>query len=83
MDKIIQVVITSEEKPLLRQILNHLATTGKHYFLRNEILQAFAECSQFLPALGHAYHSSALSQLVLYTHEIIVEENSVWLVVRP
>lgn len=83
MDKIIQVIITSEEKPLLRQMLDHLATTGKRYFLRNEILQAFADCSKFLPALGHAYHSSALSQLVLYTHEIIVEDDSVWLVVRP
>lgn len=83
MDKIIQLIITSEEKPLLRQMLNHLATTGKSYFLRNEILQAFADCSRFLPALGHAYHSSALSQLVLYTHEMIVENDSVWVVVRP
>ena len=83
MDKIIQLIITSDEKPLLRQLLDHLLATGKHYFLRNEILQAFVDCSQFLPALGHAYHSSALSQLVLYTHELIVEDNSVWLVVRP
>jgi sucrose synthase len=83
MDKIIQAIITTDEKSLLRQLLDHLATTGKRYFLRNEILQAFADCSQFLPTLGHAYHSSALSQLVLYTHEVILEPDSVWLLVRP
>ncbi len=83
MDKIIQAIVTSDEKSLLRQMLDHLAATGKRYFLRNEILQTFADCSQSLPALGHAYHSSALSQLVLYTHEVILEEDSVWLVVRP
>jgi sucrose synthase len=83
MDKIIQAIVTSDEKSLLRQMLDCLAYTGKRYFLRNEILQAFADCSQFLPALGHAYHSSALSQLMLYTHEIILEADSVWLVARP
>jgi sucrose synthase len=83
MDKIIQSIVTSDEKSLLREMLDHLAATGKRYFLRNEILQAFADCSQFLPALGHAYHSSALSQLVLYTHEMILDEDHLWLVVRP
>ncbi len=83
MEKLIHAIVTSDEKSLLRQMLDRLATTGKRYFLRNEILQAFADCSQFLPALGHAYHSSALSQLMLYTHEIILEEESIWLVARP
>ncbi len=83
MDKIIQAIVASDEKLLLRQMVDRLESSGKRYFLRNEILQAFADCSEFLPALGHAYHSSALSQLVLYTHEMILEKDDVWLVVRP
>jgi sucrose synthase len=83
MQKLIQAIIDSDEKTTLRQLVDTLLTTGKRYFLRNEILQAFADASQHLPALGQAYHSSSLSQLLLYTHEMILQEDSIWLVVRP
>jgi sucrose synthase len=83
MRKLISSIVTSDERIALRQLVDSLLATGKHYFLRNEILQAFADYSQAMPKLGHAYHSSALSQLLLYTHEMILETEGIWLVARP
>jgi sucrose synthase len=78
MYKLIQAILASDEKQAFRQLVDTLRASDNHYFLRNDILQAFAD----LPG-SQAYHSSALSQLMHYTHEIILAEDSVWLVVRP
>ncbi|KGF71767.1 sucrose synthase [Neosynechococcus sphagnicola sy1] len=83
MHKLIQAVLNSDEKKALHQLIDTLSISGKRYFLRNEIQQTFAECCHHLSQFGYAYHSSSLSQLMHYTHEIILDENSVWLVVRP
>ncbi len=83
MHKLIQAVLNSDEKQALHQIVHTLSATGKHYFLRNEILKAFADSCHPQPQPGHAYHSSSLSQLIHYTHEMILAEDSIWLVVRP
>jgi sucrose synthase len=83
MHKLIQAVLNSDEKKSLHQLVAILSTSGKRYFLRNEILQAFADYCRDLPPSGQAYHSSSLSQLMHYTHEMILDDDSIWLVVRP
>jgi sucrose synthase len=78
MYKLIQAILGSDEKQVLRQLIETLRGSNNHYFLRNDILQEFADCSD-----GQAYHSSSLSQLMHYTHEMILAEDSIWLVLRP
>ncbi|BAZ33185.1 sucrose synthase [Cylindrospermum sp. NIES-4074] len=84
MYKQIQAVLEdSEEKTALHQLIFTLIATGKRYLLRNEIVQAFADyCHQFQKP-AYFYHSSSIGKLVDYTHEIILEAESVWFVVRP
>lgn len=83
MYNLIQAISNSDTKTALRQLLGVLKTSGKQYFLRNEILQTFAEyCFQSQkPAYFH--HSSALGELIHYTHELILDEESIWLLLRP
>jgi sucrose synthase len=83
MNKLIQAVLNSDEKKALHQLVDTLSASGKRYFLRNEILQAFADYCHHLSQPGHTYHSSSLSHLLHYTHEMILAEDSIWLVVRP
>jgi sucrose synthase len=83
MHKLIQAVLNSDEKKALHQLVDTLSASGKRYFLRNEILQAFADYCHHLPQPGHTYHSSSLSHLLHYTHEMILAEDSIWLVLRP
>jgi sucrose synthase len=78
MYKLIQAILDSEERDALRQLIDTLSASDNRYFLRNDISQAFVN----LPD-GQAYHSSSLSQLIHYTHELILAEDSIWLVLRP
>ncbi|MBD2667415.1 sucrose synthase [Richelia sinica] len=83
MYELVQTVINSEEKRELGQFLSKLHTSDQHYFLRNEILQVFAEyCSQSQKP-AYFYHSSSLGTLIHHTHEIIFENAATWFVVRP
>ena len=83
MHTLIQAVLNSDEKKTLHQLVATLSASGKRYFLRNEILQAFADYCHHIPPPGYAHHSSSLSHLIHYTHEMILDEDSIWLVVRP
>lgn len=83
MHKLIQAVLHSDEKKALHQLIDALSASGKRYFLRNEILQTFADYRSHLLQPGQAYHSSSLSQLIDYTHEIILDQDSIWLLLRP
>jgi sucrose synthase len=83
MQKLIQDVLNSDDKKTFHQLIDTLSTSGGHYFLRNEILQAFTDHCHHLPQRGPAYHSSSLSRLMHYTHEMILAEDSIWLVIRP
>jgi sucrose synthase len=78
MRKLIQAILDGDERQALRRLVDTLRASRNHYFLRNDILQAFTDGSN-----GQAYHSSSLSQLMHYTHEMILAEDSIWLVVRP
>ncbi|HIK06975.1 MAG TPA: sucrose synthase [Trichormus sp. M33_DOE_039] len=77
------ILANSEETTTLRQLIFALEALDKRYFLRNEILQTFAKyCHQFQKPT-YFYYSSSVAKLIHCTHEIILEEEAIWFVVRP
>jgi sucrose synthase len=82
MHELVQTVLNSDEKSALRQVINALSALGKRYFLKNEIMQAFADYCQHSQKPAYFFHSSSIGKLLHYTHEIILEEESTWFVVR-
>lgn len=83
MYELVQGVLDSDQKVDLHQLLDEFRASGKHYFLRNEILQDFAEYCYRSQKPAYFYHSSSLARLIHYTHEMILEDKSIWFLVRP
>ncbi len=83
MYQLIQAVLTKDEKTDLGKLLDILSATPKRYFLRNEILRAFSDYCQQSQKPAYFFHSSSLGQLINCTHELILENDSIWLVLRP
>lgn len=79
MSDLIQAVLDSDEKSDLRNFASVLRSNSKQYFLRNEILQLFEEFSQQY----NKQDSFRLKKLIKYVQEIIVEDRSLYLVIRP
>lgn len=78
----IHAILNSEEKADLQHFLNEFRTRSKPFFLRNEILEGFsAYCTQsFKPP--HFYHVSLVGKLMHATHELLLEADYVWFLVR-
>ncbi len=83
MYELVQTVLNSDEKIALRHLISELRGSEKRYFLRNEILQAFADYCQQSDKPAYFFHSSSLGTLIHYTHEILLEEDNTWFLVRP
>ncbi len=83
MYELFQAVLNSEEKTVLRQLIDILSASAKRYFLRNEILQIFADYCQQWQKPAYFYHSSSVGKIIHYTHEIILDNECSWFVVRP
>ncbi|MBE8999991.1 sucrose synthase [Nostoc sp. LEGE 12447] len=83
MYELVQAVFNGDEKTALHQLIYTLSASGKGYFLRNEILQAFADYCHESQKPAYFYHSSCIGKLIQYTHEIIIEQESTWFVIRP
>ncbi len=83
MCELLRTVLDGDEKADLRQLLDRLCADKERYFLRNQILQAFEDYCNNYQKPAYFYHSSALGELIHYTHEIILEEESLWFIVRP
>ncbi|MBK1986262.1 sucrose synthase [Sphaerospermopsis aphanizomenoides BCCUSP55] len=83
MYELFQAVLTSEEKTDLSHFLLSLDHIEQRYLLRNEILQAFANYCHQSQKPAYFYHSSSLGTLIHYTHEIILEQDNTWFIVRP
>src|SRR5579883_126754 len=83
MQELVQSILDSDEKTALRQLLFGLRASGKKFVLRNEILQAFAEYCHQSQKPAYFYYSSSIAKLIHYTHEILLEEESTWFVIRP
>jgi sucrose synthase len=83
MCELIRAVLDGDEKTDLQQLLEQLRTEQERYFLRNQILQAFEDYCNNYEKPAYFSRSSALGELIRYTHEIILEEENVWFIVRP
>jgi sucrose synthase len=83
MYELVQAVFNGDEKTALHQLIYALSASGKRYFLRNEILQAFADYCHQSEKPAYFYYSSSVGKLIQYTHEIILEDENTWFVVRP
>lgn len=80
---LIQDVLDSDERSDLRQFASQLRTSDQRYLLRNDILAAFSEYCTNHKKPEHFYQYSHLGQLVYYTQEIILENESLCLIIRP
>ncbi|MBW4645610.1 MAG: sucrose synthase [Goleter apudmare HA4340-LM2] len=84
MHELVQAILDdSEEKTALRQLIYALTAVGKRYFLRTEILQAFADYCKQSQKPHYFYYSSHVGKLIHYTHEMILAQEGTWFVVRP
>ncbi|ABA23358.1 Sucrose synthase, glycosyl transferase, group 1 [Trichormus variabilis ATCC 29413] len=77
------IFANGEEKAALQQLIIALDSSGKRYFLRNEILHTFSQYCQQAQKPTYFYYSSSVGKLIQYTHEIVLAEDSTWFVVRP
>jgi sucrose synthase len=83
MSELIQAVLESEERNDLRSLMSELRTSDKNYLLRNDILHQFSEfCSKYNKSEQFST-SSLLSKLIYYTQEVIQEDTSLYLIIRP
>ena len=80
---LIQDVLDSDEKSDLRQFARQLRNSEHKYLLRNEIVTAFSEYCASHKKPEYFYQSSHLGQLVYYTQEIILENETLYLIIRP
>lgn len=83
MYELVQAILNnSSEKSDLRQLISELRSQERRYFLRNEILQAFADYCHKAQKPAYFYQASSLGKLLHYTHEILLEEGSTWFLAR-
>jgi sucrose synthase len=83
MSELIQAVLDSEDKSDLRSLISELRACEKRYLLRNDILNVYSEyCSKYNKP-QEFYTSSYLGKLIYYTQEIIQEDSSLCLIIRP
>jgi sucrose synthase len=83
MSELIQAVVDSDEKSDLRSLVSELRQQEKRYLLRNDIINAFANYCTTYQKPEQFYHSSNLGKLIYYTQEIILEDGSLCLIIRP
>jgi sucrose synthase len=83
MINLIQDVIDSDERSDLRQFARQLRNSEPRYLLRNDIITAFSEYCTSHNKPEYFYQSSHLGQLVYYTQEIIKEDETLYLIIRP
>ncbi|MBE9129124.1 MULTISPECIES: sucrose synthase [unclassified Coleofasciculus] len=80
---LIQDVLDSEDKNDLRQFASQLRTSDPRYLLRNDILLEFNKYCSEQEKPDYFHESSNLGRLIYYTQEIILEKESLCLILRP
>jgi len=83
MSYLIETVLKSNEKTDLSEFASQLRAADQHYLLRNDILSAFADFCDRKQKPETFVHSSHLGKLIYFTQELILEEDSLCLIVRP
>lgn len=83
MSELIHSVLESHERNDLRQFASALRNRDQRYLLRNDILGAFSDyCTEYQKDDQFAL-SSNLSKLIYYTQEVILDQESLCLLIRP
>lgn len=84
MNQLIATVLQyPEEKFVLQQMIDRFRRSNQRYVLKNEIFQAFAEYCEETHKPAHFLHSSHIAHLIQYSHELLLEDDRIWLVLRP
>jgi len=83
MSELFQAVIASDEKTDLRQFVSDLRVLGNKYLLKNDIVNAFATYCTKYEKPEQFHQSSPLSKLIYYLQEIILEDDSLCILLRP
>ncbi|MGB6298031.1 MAG: sucrose synthase, partial [Rivularia sp. (in: cyanobacteria)] len=83
MSNLIQNVIDSREKSNLQEFANLLRQSEKRYLLHNDILKDFYKYCDINDHNKDLYRSSKLSKLIYSTQEIILDNESLYLVICP
>jgi len=83
MSDLIQAVLDSEERTHLRQFASLLRSSEQRYLLRNDILGAFNTYCQTLEDSASLQQTSHLGKLIYYTQEIILDNETLCLIIRP
>ena len=83
MSELFQAVIASEEKTDLGQFVSDLRVLGNKYLLRNDIVNAFAAYCTKYEKPEQFHQSSHLSKLIYCVQEIILEDDSLCILLRP
>ena len=83
MHELVHAVLNSDEKTDLHQVIDALSTSEKRYFLRTEILQAFADYCHQSQKPAYFFHASSIGEFLHHTHEIILQDRETWFVLRP
>ncbi|BAU14552.1 sucrose synthase [Leptolyngbya sp. NIES-3755] len=84
MNQLISTVLqNSEEKSVLQHIIDRFRRSNQRYILKNDILQAFAEYCHEARKPAHFLHASHLAHLIQYSHELLIEDDRIWLILRP
>lgn len=84
MNQLIAAVLQNpEEKSVLQQIIQTLRKSNQRYFLKNDIVHAFSEYCDEAHKPTHFFHSSHIANLVQYSHELLLEDDHIWLILRP
>ncbi|AFZ44424.1 sucrose synthase [Halothece sp. PCC 7418] len=84
MSELVQAVLESKERTDLRDFIDLLRREGSHrYLLRNDILNAFSTFCEDQGKNPDYAKKSALGRLIYYTQELILEYESLYLIIRP
>ncbi|MBD0392974.1 MAG: sucrose synthase [Microcoleus sp. C1-bin4] len=83
MSELFQAVIASDEQTDLRQFVSDLRVLGNKYLLRNDIVNAFAAYCTKYEKPEQFHQSSHLSKLIYCVQEIILEDDSLCILLRP
>ena len=83
MSNLIQNVIDSQEQKNLREFAFSLRQSEKRYLLSNDILIAFYKYCDTNEDNQDLYRDSVLAKLIYSIQEIILDQESLYLVVRP
>jgi sucrose synthase len=84
MSELIQAILNNQdERADLRQFASELRQRDQQYLLRNDIVTAFAEYCTHNEKPEQFFQSSHLGKLIYYTQEIILDQESLCMIVRP